>query len=458
MMKTSHGLALFFGGLLQVVSCWRSEGSLPTNVTFASYVGKFCFDSLANDEPGKPKIGTFELSMTGRVQEGGDGAPAESKEQLFVAVYSDENQHWKRVRPFWDELTCKERRELATFLYPISNRLSGPAGQFNVTVHVRQEVRPRFWYFTFVNCGATVVEPLTFKIHALNELQGYEKEFSVDQTGSLALDGVFACLFACTVGAIFLLVRLRSIRLEAGDAGRAASPLLRLLAASAGCSALGCLCHGANDLVFAYDGRGVLSAAVLGTFWACMGKAALTILQILIAKGWVFLFTPEEQKQRVAIVSALLGVICVSVGCEIWEQYFHDQSTSFYLHESWPGYIILTLNVFLLAAAWHFLWVSYTKETEPQVRRFYTLSSVACGIYFASLPVVCILAELFEPWVRRKYVERVEISTRFVATAMLVLCLRPTNVSRLVSVRLKNRDATVLLSDGEAEDSNQPAV
>lgn len=443
--------ALFVGCLLRSVSGWRSEGSLPTDLTFASYVGKFCFDYLPNDDPGKPTIGHFEFTMTGQVE---DLPVEEDKEQVYMAVYSDENQHWKRVRPFWDELTCKERRDLATFLYPISKRLSGPAGQFNITVNVKQEVRPRFWYFTFVNCGATIVEPLTYKIHAFNALQGFEKEFSLDQTGSLPLDAVFACLFAVTIGVIFLLVRLRRIRLEAGEPGRAASPLLRLLAASAACSSLGCLCHGANDLAFAYDGSGILSAAVLGTFCACLGKAALTILQILIAKGWVFLFTPEEQQQRVAIGFALLGVISVSVGCEVWEQYFHDQSTSFYLHESWPGYVILTLNLFLLAAAWHFMWVSYTRESEAQVRSFYKFSSVACGIYFVSLPAVCLLAELLDPWVRRKYVERVELSTRFVSTAMLVLCLRPTNVSRLVSIRLKNRDATVLLSDGETTDKS----
>jgi hypothetical protein len=454
-MKTI--LALFIGCLFQDVSGWISEGSLPTDATFASYVGKFCFDYLANDDPGKPIIGKIELSMTGRVQKGVDSANNESKGQLFLAAYSDEKQHWKRVRPFWDELTCKDRQELATLLYPISDHLSGAAGQFNTTVRVKQEIRPRFWYFTFINCGDTVLEPLTFTIHASNDLQGYEKEFSLDQSGSLALDAVFTCLFALTVGAILLLVKLRSSRLEAGEAGHSASPLLRLLALSASFSALGCLCHGANDLVFASDGRGILSAAVLGTFFACMGKAALTALQILIAKGWVFWFR-GDQLLRGTIGAAVLGVIGVSVGCEIWEQYFHDQSTSFYLHESWPGYAILSLNIFLLAASWRFMWESYASETEPQVRSFYTWSSVACGIYFASLPLVCLLAELLEPWVRRKYVERVEISTRFVASAMLVVCLRPTNVSRLVSVRLKNRDATVLLSDGEAELASQPAV
>jgi surface polysaccharide O-acyltransferase-like enzyme len=206
-----------------------------------------------------------------------------------------------------------------------------------------------------------------------------------------------------------------------------------------------------HHFVFAYDGRGVLLAAVLGTFWACMGKAALTILQILVAKGWAILFTPGEQPERIAIVLAITGIISMSVGCEVWEQFFHDQSTSFYLYESWPGRIILMLNIVLLVTAWNFLWKSYKRELEPQVRSFYAFTAVACGIYFASLPAVCLLAELLSPWVVRNRIERVEVSTRFVATAMLAVGLRPSNMYRLVNARLKNRDAPELLTAEEME-------
>merc|ERR1712217_670219 len=174
-------------------------------------------------------------------------------------------------------------------------------------------------------------------------------------------------------------------------------------------------------------------------------------LQILIAKGWALLYTPDEQGKRVSIVLVLIGVISISVGCEIWEQYFHDQSTSFYLHESWPGYIILTLNIFLLVVAWYFLSRNYKREAESEVRSFYAFISVACSIYLASLPVICLLAELLQPWSRRKIVERVELSTRFVVTIMFAFCLRPSKVSSLVNARLKNRGAPELLSKEEEE-------
>merc|ERR1711933_275370 len=112
----------------------------------------------------------------------------------------------------------------------------------------------------------------------------------------------------------FAMVRDRASRLEVVDGATRSSALLRFVGASAGCSALGCACRAIHYLVFAYDGKGVLIAAVFGTFWACLGKVMLTTLQILVAKGWALLFTPDEQPQRVVILGISSTVISLSVG------------------------------------------------------------------------------------------------------------------------------------------------
>merc|ERR1712085_71356 len=85
------------------------------------------------------------------------------------------------------------------------------------------------------------------------------------------------------------------------------------------------------------------------------------------------------------------------------------------------------------------------RESVFDVKWFYSVVSAACGIYFASLPVVCLLAELLNPWVRRKYVERYELVARFAATLLLAICLRPSQVNSLVAARLKNGEEPQLL-------------
>merc|ERR1719433_1115243 len=131
----------------------------------------------------------------------------------------------------------------------------------NRSISVRQELRPRFWYFTFVNCGVESLEPITFTIHAVNMAQGFEEEFGADAVGSLQLEVLFCALFFLVGGSVACLecCRKKPLNTSAGS-------LLRLLGASAASSALGCGCRALHHLAFAYDGKGMLAAAVLGTF------------------------------------------------------------------------------------------------------------------------------------------------------------------------------------------------
>eukprot|EP00928_Gymnodinium_smaydae_P018540 TRINITY_DN17058_c0_g2_i1.p1 TRINITY_DN17058_c0_g2~~TRINITY_DN17058_c0_g2_i1.p1 ORF type:complete len:494 (-),score=103.23 TRINITY_DN17058_c0_g2_i1:68-1462(-) len=440
---SASALALTIGLLVGLADGWRSEGYLPRGRYFAEYVGKFCFDAYNDSLPGKPEIGKMFINVSGRMK------THNASEAMYFLTFDDTWDHWQRVRLFWHDLSCEEMRELANYEYRVSNFLTKPPYKDRRQVTVSQEVRPRFWYFVFLNCGAETMDPTIYSIHTTNIHQGFEAEFGKDVVGSLALEATFAVCF-------FLLAAVASLvqyGRRAQTAGGSSSALLRLLGTSAGCSAIGCGCRALHHLDYASDGRGVLFLAVMGTFFACVGKALLTVLQFMIAKGFA-LFTPEERAKRLAIAGVLAGVITVSVGCEIWEQYYHDQSTSFYLHESWPGRLSLALNLCLLTAAWRFTWLTYSRETQPEVKRFYVLASAACGVYFAALPVICLLAELLDPWVRRKYVERVEVSARFVASATLFACLLPSRVASLVAARLKNRDAPGLLGD-EAFEENE---
>jgi len=206
-----------------------------------------------------------------------------------------------------------------------------------------------------------------------------------------------------------------------------------------------------HHLAFASNGRGAVLLAVLGALLACVAKALLTILQFSIARGWAVFYSPDDWPKRFMFLTGLSSVVFMSVGCEIWEQYFHDQSTAFYHYESWPGRLILGLNTCLLVSALAYMWGTYKREPLQEIRTFYALVTAACGIYFTAIPVVCLLAELLDPWVRRKYVERTEISTRFAATAMLLLCLRSSSLDRLVAARLKNGDQPELLEKSAEE-------
>jgi hypothetical protein len=128
-----------------------------------------------------------------------------------------------------------------------------------------------------------------------------------------------------------------------------------------------------------------------------------------------------------------------------------DSGSAIYLYESWSGGIVLTLNLSLLLISSLLMRETYQKERVAEARTFYLLVSAAITVYYISLPVVCTLATLLSPWVRLKYVQRVELSTRFGVTLLLLRWLRPSHLDAVINSRLQGRPSLEQSSDSELE-------
>jgi len=402
---------------------WRNEGALPVKNEFAIYIGKFAFDY----DPDRSKyVGTVNAEISGFVELGPDADYGQDRKlhpegRMFLLLYSDERNHWGRIREFWDDLTCLERLQYSSSYKEVTSS----SGRWNVTSQIRQHIRPRFWYFAFVNCGANIGPSLQYSLQLRNVNQGFQAEFGTDTYGVIPLDATFSVLFSITAVTSCLAMACQ----RTGPS--AAAQLLYFLQFSATCSAIGCglrLCHHG---VFAQSGQGLIQVQLLGTLFACAAKVLFTAF---MAKGWSLLLPPadDEREQPVAIFGALFAVISLSVACEVHEQYFHDQSSEIRLYDSWAGEIILVLNLGLLTSACWLMWEAYHCETLPAVRQLSRRVSATAGIYFTALPVMALLALVLEPWVRRKYVERLELFTRWLATMLLLFFLHPSRSEEVV--------------------------
>jgi hypothetical protein len=429
-MVSSALLALAFAAL-RMADAWRSEGQLPQGFAQAEYVGKFCFDyvplktgNVSKQEQAFEDMDDGVLSIH---VEGNPSASGNKEEELYFMIFDDEDKHWPRVRRNWNDLTCKDIKDAANTVVPLTSRLSYPATQLQQKMGIHEHVRPRFWYFIFVNCGEALGGSLSYKLHAWNPTQGYQAEFGIDRHNSLPLEILFTLLFAAVVATIFIVYNL--------PCQWRTRPLLAALQASAACSTLSCGCLKLHSVMYARDGLGLVYAEVLSVVFACAAKALLALLMFLLSRGWSLLTAEADSSQRTFIKVVFIGIVAISVGCEIHGKFFHDQSTSLYLYESWPGLLILGLNLCLLCMAGRLLWETYQKEASKEVKAFYRLMALSNALYFATLPVICILASLWDPWVRRKYVERTELGARFAATAMLLFCLWPTLLEARVPAR-----------------------
>jgi hypothetical protein len=424
---------------IRMAGAWRSEGELPAGFATAEYVGKFCFDwaPLADGETQMEGIddGKISFRLDGNL-------PLVNK--LHFAIFDDENQHWPRVRRDWDSLTCEDFREAANTFYAVGPKLAAAPHEFHLTIGVHEHVRPRFWYFTWINCGEGLPNSLSYELHAVNPLQGSQAEFSMDRRNPVPVELIFMFLFAGVFAVLLVLYNL--------PCDWRARPLLAVLQASATCSACSCLCLKVHNDVYARDGLGLALAEILGLLFACAAKALLAVIMFLLARGWSLIADNADASRRGFITIVFVGIIVLSVGCEIHGQFFHDQSTSLYLYQSWPGMFILALNLVLLGAASYLLYETYRKEASREVRAFYRLMAIANMSYFASLPLICMLAEFSHPWNRRKYVESAELTIRFAAIAFLLYCLWPTLLEERVPLRPAKSGAEPLDFEERAEE------
>lgn len=417
---------------------WRTWGTLPTGNEWAQYVGKFCFDYSKTTQ-----AGIFSFSIEGQVEEG-PPPPADKPQPgapcwgpcnpdggLYLIVYDDEKAHWREAHKRWETLTCKERLADATWARRISPLPTN--GILNRSVFVSEKIRPRFWYFTFASCGVQAfLRPVQYKIHTENILMDGQREFGVDEEGCFGLQLFFAAVFM--IFACFL--RVSTALPGRGESFRA-RPLLRLLAIAVLLSALGCIILSVHYGFYMMDGIGLPPLEVLGVLLAALSKGALSVLQLLTAKGWVLFYSPNEIAWRRFTVCTLGGIVVASAMCEIHGEYFHDWRTTLFLYESAPGMVILLLNLVLFVEATRSMYSTYWNEVSPEVREFYRTVSAAISLYYLTLPIIVILAGVFSPWVRQKYVARTEIISRCGAMLLLAYCLRPSRLDIIIGSRLE---------------------
>lgn len=453
-------LQLLFCGLVWLTTGWRTSDLLPGHNTFKWYAGKFCFDYA---EKKGEEAGKFTITVRGKVTPGTgakrhtNAAPCwgecKTSGGLYLLVFDDEEDHWLQVRRDWGTVTCDSIEEMARYA-SLKYAISGLDGTVNRTVGILESVRPRFWYFTFVACEVDEVQNVEYELHAENIWQGSRAEFSLDENGKLGLEVLAALLFV----SLSQVLRYHAKRATGAEALRS-RPLSRLLQASATCSAVGACCLMLHYSVYATNGVGVVFLQMVGQLFVCLAKAWLAVLQLLTAKGWALFYAPEELGRRQFMICVLGGIVLITLVCEVHADYFHDMSTTLYLYESTPGYVILGLSMVLFLEAWRSMRETYHHETSEEVRVFYLLVSLASSMYFLTLPIMCFLAAVFDPWVRAYCVSVAEVCSRFLATVVMAICLRPSRLDAMVNARLEDGPETIgemrddISEEGSSDDS-----
>lgn len=406
-----------------------TSGLLPQSTRFDYYAGKFCFGASKTES-----AGSFTVDVSGVIS-------ANSSGRFYLFVYDDEKDHWddkvlpnelhwQYIRSNWDTLSCEERKRWATSVIDLTQLDGG----HSFSTKIVESIRPRFWYFAFSNCGADIVESVNYTIHAVNLEDGFRSEFSIDKNGAVWLHTGAALIFSALLLALVMAVR-KSSPMSGGLSLRTASykPLTCFLMVSVLLSSTGDFCLAVHYRSFGFDGVGDPMLEVFGTLLVSLAKAAVSLVLLTVAKGWNIV----DQSSGKLLLCALVMIVVVTVAAELYGEFVHDASTTLYLYEGPPGKLIVVLNALLGLEAFRSLAMTYESERSSEMQAFYMSVALASFLHFLKLPVCCILSTLFAPWVRAKYVARIEVATRFMSAALLTYCLWPSHLDIMIRSRLE---------------------
>lgn len=424
---------------LQLAQGMSHYGSIPAVVRreepieprlVAHFIGKFCFDYQVDHE----RVGSIQLNAWSDPRS--KWHEHDSEEGLTLMMWSDEGARWPAIRKSWPD-TCEALHETAARVdrVRIVNHTEDLwKYKFDISINVKQAIRPRWWYFALVACNVTELPEVKYHVHAVNYLRGWEQEFGMDEEGSVALDLItwllFGFLFVWTLG--FAMKRF-------GHGALRERPLLRGMLAAVALSSFGGVMMLADSLTFAFDGVGNREAAVVGAFCECIAKVQIALLQLFLVRGRGFLQSPSEYTRRCVVQISVALYVAIALGSEVYEQYFGhlDWSVTVYFYSSRPGMVLVTLNVALFVDVMRSTVQLFRRgDLSPELRGFYMRAAGVAALYFLALPLVVLVATVIEPWARTKVVERVEVLSRFLVSCALVYCLWPSRLDHLVNARL----------------------
>jgi len=386
------------------------EGLLPQTSDFAEYVGKFCYDYSNQTWSGlNPEVvGNVKLDIT---RESSQPVPRGGK--LYFLIFDDEKGHWKHARRHWQSSTCEEKKAESSLVTEVEVEEARQTSSY--LIHIRERIRPRFWYFTFVACGIDLKDtPIRYSVHATNDIWGWQSEFSLDHIGLFKVYVIFTIAFCLAALATAWASRWRA---AAQDPPLREHPYIQLLTlayiASAACCGLFLL----HYALFMHNGFGSLRIRFLAVVAGIVANCSIYLIAILSSCGWAI--SSAVLPNRRCFLGLVTVVGFLTAVCELRAETMVDQSTKLYSYQSSVGEMAIILKIFMFCWFAFQVKCSYEEELQGSRRRFYKYLGFSMGFWAINVPVTVILAFFLNPWTRYKVVTGVDMTARFCGLCLL---------------------------------------
>jgi hypothetical protein len=151
---------------------------------------------------------------------------------------------------------------------------------------------------------------------------------------------------------------------------------------------------------------------------------AVTLLLILLAKGWTIVRRKISANGRMKIVGYMTFYTFAFFAAQMWHYFTaHKQAKLSYIYGSPPGMAFIALRCF--AFLW-FLYASYTTASNyAEKRHFYSKFRAGWGLWLVLVPIVALAGTVIDDYVRTRVMHSLELLLTFIAHAILLGMYHP---------------------------------
>jgi hypothetical protein len=329
-----------------------------------------------------------------------------------LALYNDEeNTNFADV--YHKKMSCQDKLSHAVINLGVTN------GKLE-TIQPAQYARPRWWYAVAADCSDSSDLDLTFNLHFLNPGNEMNREFSFDEQGLLIMYLIYF-IFYCvglTLHAYGLYMLFNSKSLH---------PIVFLLTGTIILELLTFFCFLIHFGSFASDGIGYPDMQDFGELLDMVAMIMFMVLLVLLSKGWGVSGLPLTH--GLALVAGSTVFLILYFALFLWQQFGVDPASTVYYYDTVPGYLIITLRIFVLVYFSYNIYESWRAENHPIKRRFYFALGSVYAVWFLVLPFIVLVALGISPWVRQRAVMATYYTLNTIAFGILAYLLWPTNAS-----------------------------
>eukprot|EP01006_Ploeotia_vitrea_P037471 TRINITY_DN66132_c2_g1_i1.p2 TRINITY_DN66132_c2_g1~~TRINITY_DN66132_c2_g1_i1.p2 ORF type:complete len:375 (+),score=170.14 TRINITY_DN66132_c2_g1_i1:412-1536(+) len=340
-------------------------------------------------------------------------------EDLKLYVFDDQDSSWPAVYGRKD-LSCAQKIARARNVTTVS---WDKGGRWKMRARIHEHVRPRFWYLVAANCNG--FEQLFYEVSFINQGSAWDKEFGVNERG---LNTLFVLFFLIYMA----LTLVHSYGIHKLWPSEVLHPIVKLLTAAITLQFFAVFFYLVHYGSFVGNGYGMPPLHAAAEVLQVMARLVFTLQLILIAQGWTI--STDELRNR-ASLHTLFGLTVLAYGALVlWNMTTRDPASTLYVYESWPGVLLIALDIVMGLWFVKAIVSSHNDEDDESKRYFYRLIGFCYVLFFFTLPAVVLAAHNLQPWVREKTVTTISLLVVTLDYVLMAVLLWPTRAHKYFSI------------------------